>query len=417
MALPQARTGKGARGSCEPTSELTQNFNSLASRRKARNRSKTTTLDQKSSVLLSIEELRNSSVLRTVAVENDSDLIKLAAGASQAEQLQPRFRKSCNLPSSLLFVAGKFSIQRKFAIMSGVGVGKARRKYFIRHGTVSITPISDEEKKLEEGESSWVPAPSGPCCPLLKEDIENQMPPVYVTYHRMWRRFSSELGTDVQAEGFKAAIVDNGNGWFVGSALVLTIGFSLLAVDTSARSESSIEDDIATLIFVFLVILSIVSSSVGIFVGAHFVEDMTMVPAALYGELGCSMQQQWNHITPFRWTHLSVLALSLSTVPLCYLMHGRIASSFAFVGHFVFACVLENVQTMRLRMWRKLEQTIRLPEGEHLALAGWRELSRREKIKMILKKSFLLDRSTLPLLLESLHSLLFSVEEGVTGRK
>ena len=174
--------------------------------------------------------------------------------------------------------------------------------------------------------------------------LEENESHIHSEYHFMWRNFSGSEGGDVQLDGYKNALLGGVNGWYVGSALSMTVGFALLSLDMPPIERyGEIENIVVRWLFLFLVLVSIVAGVTGVFVGGTLVEDFSIVPAALYSELMQSMpRQSWNYTTPFRWAHFSIIALSFSMAPLCYMKHGRCEAVLAFVAHLSMCASFET---------------------------------------------------------------------------
>ena len=243
----------------------------------------------------------------------------------------------------------------------------------------------------------------------LSVDLETGMHQTWLPYHRMWRKYSGTSGGDSQGEGLKATTIASANGWYVASALVLTVDFALLILEPKGVHGNR-KDAVAYFAFTVLVFISTISATVGIFASAHFAEDASMIPAAIYGQFAHSTFQLWNPATPFRWAHMSLLSLLLSMAPLAYLTRGVGKAALAFAAHVLVCTYVEDLEMWRLRMWRTME--LKMEVEEHLALEGWVELPRRNKLWAILKKTFLMDNSTIPLLVR----MAVSVFEAPSGK-
>ena len=103
---------------------------------------------------------------------------------------------------------------------------------------------------------------------------------------RLWRMYSGDPGgEDAQALGLKKWMVASTTSWHVCSALAMTAGFALLVFNPHPSAErvqdlTAIEWAVARWVYLALVLLSIVSSTLGVLVGAFFLHDVQGVPAA-----------------------------------------------------------------------------------------------------------------------------------------
>ena len=240
----------------------------------------------------------------------------------------------------------------------------------------------------------------------LTEDKEHGQTPNHKSTHFMWRQYSGYKGVDIQADGLKAATLNSASSWHVCSALAMTAGFALLGINPRSPSMWPAEERIVRTAFATLVLLSVMAAVAGVFIGAFFVHDASMVPANLYGDFHHAMPQGWSTTTPLKWSYFSLTSLSLSTVPLCWLLYGEIVGVLAFTVHALMLAALEVVHMERLAMWRRIEERAGCNAGD-LQLHGWVNMSIIDRLVTVLRASLLLAEDQQLLLLVNVIARLF----------
>jgi hypothetical protein len=129
------------------------------------------------------------------------------------------------------------------------------------------------------------------------------------------------LGGDAGGEGLKNAVSQFEGSWYVAAALAMTIGFALITVKPVGTRPGSLGDELATYVYVTLVLLATINSVLGVWWAGHMVPQVHWHPAANFSKFWfAAMNTSMGHAQQF--AKISIEQLLLALVPLCYLNYG-----------------------------------------------------------------------------------------------
>ena len=168
-------------------------------------------------------------------------------------------------------------------------------------------------------------------------------------YHNWFQRAEGS-GADAGGQGLKEAFAAFEDNWYIATALTMTVGFAMILFKPKGPHPGSLADEVAMFLYVVLVLMGTVNSTLGVWWAGHMASQVHWHPAAHFSKFWfASMNTTMGHAQQF--AKVSIQQLVPALVPLCYLNFGYSGLALALLS-----IVYLHLQIMT---WKKLTGRMR----------------------------------------------------------